>query len=161
MITENGIVVALDPDAIWIETIRKSTCEACSAQKGCGQQLMSSISGRMARIRVLTQYAPQSQYRIGEQVTVGIPDNAVVLGSLLVYSVPLLTMILAAIAAGKLWPGDLVAAISGLAGLVLGGVVVRLLSWRQRNNPDLQPVLLKPVQSVPINPLKVLNDIYR
>ena len=44
MLTETGRVVAVDGDRLWVETIRKSTCGSCAAQKGCGHGLLNRIS---------------------------------------------------------------------------------------------------------------------
>jgi len=150
LITEIGTVVAVEPDAVWVETIRQSTCEACSARNGCGQKMLASIAGRMARIRVMTATAPTMDCRTGDRVLVGIPENVVVLGSLQVYLIPLLAMVGATVFADRYWSGDLQVGLAGIAGLLIGGLLVRWLSWRQRHNPNLQPVLLNFVEQTPV-----------
>lgn len=43
MIEEQGRVVATEPGAVWVETVRRSTCSSCSANAGCGQGLMQRL----------------------------------------------------------------------------------------------------------------------
>ena len=40
MLTETGRVVAVDDDGLWVETVRRSTCNACGVRQGCGHGLL-------------------------------------------------------------------------------------------------------------------------
>ena len=54
MLVESGRVVAIEPDAVWVETLRRSTCGACEVRNGCGHGLLNRIGdGRRACLRVL------------------------------------------------------------------------------------------------------------
>ena len=55
MIVETGTVVAIEADSLWVETIQKTACEVCVAQKGCGTRVLSKLTGKTNRIRVLLQ----------------------------------------------------------------------------------------------------------
>jgi sigma-E factor negative regulatory protein RseC len=52
MILETGVVVAVESDGLWVETIQKSACEVCVAEKGCGQKFLSKLAGKTVSIRV-------------------------------------------------------------------------------------------------------------
>ncbi|WP_300492285.1 SoxR reducing system RseC family protein, partial [uncultured Alcanivorax sp.] len=53
MLLEQGTVVAVEADAIWVETVRASTCGACKAKAGCGHHLVNQQqSGQRAHLRV-------------------------------------------------------------------------------------------------------------
>ena len=39
MVKEQGRVVAVEPDGVWIETLRRSACSSCAGKSGCGQHL--------------------------------------------------------------------------------------------------------------------------
>ena len=43
MLIETGRVVAVEAneEALWVETIRQSTCGSCAANKGCGHGLLN------------------------------------------------------------------------------------------------------------------------
>ena len=142
MITESGRVVAVEKDSLWVETVRKSTCNSCVAEKGCGQSLIARWGGHAGYLRVLLQGRDAGRYQIGDQVSIGIAEDVVVKGSLLAYLVPLLALV-AGSGLGHGLVGTEVAAVCGAAGgLALGAVVVRWHAHRNRDNERMQPVLI-------------------
>lgn len=154
MLLESGSVVAVEAEAVWVETLRQSTCGSCSAQKGCGHGLLNRIgSGRRHYIRVLpgAGLAP-GECRVGDTVDIALPESVILRGSMLVYVVPMLAMLTGALAGSVLWPGggDLTALAGAAAGLATGLGAVRLHAARHREDPALQPTLVarRPV-SVP------------
>ena len=146
MLVETGRVVAVEPGALWVETIRQSTCGSCAANKGCGHGLLNRIAdGRTGYIRVLAGPAGTGDCAIDDQVRISIPEQVILRGSLVVYVLPLLCMLVGAAGADILWPaGSELAAIGGaLAGLLLGFALVRWHAWRHRHDSALQPTLLE------------------
>ena len=140
MILETGVVVAVESDGLWVETIQKSACEVCVAEKGCGQKFLSKLAGKTVSIRVLRNKMSAEQYSVGQSVTIGIPEDVIVMASLLVYLLP----IFAAIGGAWLFSGsDLQAVAGALGGLVLGGLVVNLHSVRKRDDVRFNPVLIE------------------
>ena len=107
-VIESGRVVAIDADALWVETIRRSTCESCNAQKACGHGLLNKATqGKASRVRVLAAADTLGGYRINDQVDIGIPATVLVSGALIVYLLPLFTMLMAALLVSYWLPGDL------------------------------------------------------
>jgi sigma-E factor negative regulatory protein RseC len=89
MVEENALVVATEGDEAWVETSRRSSCGSCEA-KGCGTGALSRVLGRRSqRLRVKNPIAAQA----GDAVVLGIPESALLLGSLVVYLVPLLALL--------------------------------------------------------------------
>ena len=80
MIEERGRVLSVEDGAVWVETVRRSTCGSCQARAGCGQALMQRLGSgaRQGFIRVTVD----RDYHIGEEIIIGIPEDAVVRGSL-------------------------------------------------------------------------------
>lgn len=145
MLEEQGKVVRVDSHALWVETLQASTCGACRARSGCGQKALAGVLQTSSLLRILLDGHPSHQFYPGQAVTIGIPENVVVLGSLAVYMVPLLAMLGAAGVASGFGAGELPAVFAGIAGLLAGSGTVRYFSWRSRDNPAFQPVLLGPV----------------
>lgn len=142
MLEEQGRVVAIEADALWVETIQTSTCGACRARSGCGQRALAGVLRTASTLRIsLAGRAPENFY-LDQQITIGIPDHVVVAGSLAVYLLPLLAMLLGAGLATRIGAGELGVVLTALLGLLAGGALVRFLSWRVRSNPSLQPLLL-------------------
>ena len=144
MPTETGRIVAIDADSLWVETIRKSTCGSCSAQKGCGHGLLNRIrDGQRGLVRVLPGAYSLADCRIDDEVSISLPDEVVLRGSLIVYMLPLVTMLAGAVAGSRWlsWSQDLAAVAGAMAGFAVGLALVRWHAWRHRDDAGLQPVL--------------------
>ena len=156
MITETGRVVAVEPDSLWVETIRKSACESCSGQKGCGHGLLNKVgAGRCHQVRVLLGAYRAEDFQLNDEVEIAIPERVLVQGALLVYLLPLLLLALAAILAESWFGGDVAAVLGAGLGLLLGLLLVRLHAHFNRNNQHLQPQLIKRSDAVIAQPLMV------
>lgn len=151
MIKETGRVVAIEEDGVWVETIQQSACQTCVAEKGCGQSLIAKMTGKTTAIRALPGLCDLSHIGRDDRVVIGIPEHVVVSGTLLVYLLPLLTMISGALLSGSLATtspaSDIYTALGGLLGLVAGGLIVRGHSYLNRNNIDVHPMLLEQLSS--------------
>jgi len=149
MLTETGRVVALETDGLWVETIRSSTCGTCSAQKGCGHSLLNRISdGKRGYVRVLPGGQVIENFKIGDQVLIGIPEEVILRSSFIAYILPLMGMLSGALAAVKwLGNGDLLALLGAAGGLAVGFALVRWHGARHRHDPEFQPVLQSAVTS--------------
>jgi len=141
MILETGTVVAVEADSLWVETIQRSTCEACAAKKGCGQRVLSKLTGKTNRIRVL--FGAQSPKKVspGQSVTIGIPEDVIVSGSILVYILPVVAAVIGAWLLGS--QNDALGILGAARGLLLSGLIVNLQSKKARNDLRLNPVLLQ------------------
>lgn len=139
MITESGKVVAVTGDHAWVQTIRTSACQSCSARNGCGQKVLASAtSGRANQVRVLNSV----NACVGEEVTLGIEESALLSASLLVYALPLLLMVAASIIGHYLSGGSDFAAMAGAAaGLASGFLVSR--QWQRRQTGGYEPRMLR------------------
>ena len=144
MLLETGRVVAIEADGVWVETIRKTTCGSCAAQKGCGHGLLNSISsGRRSLIRALPGKLHPSECRVDDEVQISIPDEVILRGSFIVYIVPLVFMLLGTImGSGYASNVDLGGAAGAAAGFLLGFALVRVHAWRHRDDRTLQPTLV-------------------
>lgn len=158
MLIETGRVVAVEPDGLWVETIRKSTCGTCAAQKGCGHGLLNRISdGKRGYIRVLPGSRGPADCNVDDQVRISIPEEVILRGSVIVYMLPLFCMLAGAAAAVAVLPGvqDVLAALGAAAGFALGFALVRWHAWRHRNDHSLQPTLLEVLRPL-ADPIRVV-----
>lgn len=142
MILESGRIVSIEAEGVWVETIRQSACGSCQAEKGCGQRLLNKWDGHTSYIWVLLEGRDPAQYALGDEIQIGIPEEVVAKGSLLVYWVPIIALVVATAVAHQQFAHEGITTLAGFAGLILGGLIVRWRSWHTRLNPDLQPVLV-------------------
>ena len=141
MIEEPGIVLAVDTDGVWVATQRKTTCGSCSAKAACGQGILNSLSAdkQPHTIKVRSDL----QLREGDQVTLGVSENALVRSAFLVYMLPLLAMLASAIAVSTLEVSEPWVILAGVLGFVGGAASVRFLSSRYLDETTMQPVVLR------------------
>lgn len=141
MIEEPGRVIALEAGAVWVETLRKSTCSSCSANAGCGQGLMDKLG--VGRNRGLVRALSDLQLQVGDSVVIGVREELLLRGAFLVYLLPLVCLFAFALFARWLGLSEPLVILSGLTGLVLAWLVVRWRSRRTAGDPALQPVVVR------------------
>ena len=147
MIEEEATVVAVEGDFAIINVARQSTCGQCAAAKGCGTSVFANWYGkRMNQMRVINPI----QASVGDQVIVGMKEDALLKASLLIYLMPLVVMgafaIIGRWLAGQLFHVDVSDAmlmLFAVVGLLLALYVVRQFQRRVQNNPDYHPVILR------------------
>ncbi|MDX1398095.1 MAG: SoxR reducing system RseC family protein [Oceanospirillum sp.] len=151
MLEEQAIVVEVSSDGVWVETCRQTACQACSAKSSCGHSLLSKISsGKTQRLQVKTDKSLQ----VGDQVVLGLGEGAFIRGSALVYLLPLLALMIGALAGDHFFGQDSAMSfvLAGL-GLLAGFAYVRWYSWQHRQDSQYQPVVLRKLPFVGDIPL--------
>lgn len=154
MIEEQATVISVDGDFVWVESIRLSTCNSCSAQKGCGQQAIAKgIGQQRQQFKVLLN---NHSLCAGDEITIAMPDEAFLKLSLLVYFVPLAGLIVGALVGFGLM-GEALSILLGAAGLAGGLYLLRRLSLRYSHDPDYQPQVLYRDGTGEFQPLKIIE----
>lgn len=148
MLTETGRILAKDTHYIWVETIKKSTCGTCAAEKGCGQSLLAKIGlGKRRHTAIpLALAGDQSLIAslvVGDDVTLSIEDNAVVTASMIAYLLPLMTMLLFALLGQYLSFSEPVLIGLSAIGLGLGFLCVRLHAMFRSHQATYLPKITK------------------
>jgi sigma-E factor negative regulatory protein RseC len=144
MIEESARVIDIEGTQLVLEAEVKTSCQSCSAQKGCGTSLLSRHVGRkLSRFRIENTL----NAKIGDEIVVGLSEQAMLRGSILVYLFPLLSMLLAAgLADAELAPmpgRDLLVALAGFSGLGLAVLALRSKLAGTRSQQQLAPVAIR------------------
>ena len=142
MIKEITTVIRVGADCLWVEAVQQSACGSCKARSGCGQAVLAGLSGRTAQIRALLEDSDETRYQVGQEVEIGIPDDVVVKGSLFIYFLPLLGLLLGAGIVDSWLENELLTVVAAGAGLLLGGLLVRMVSLLMSNEARLQPTVI-------------------
>lgn len=123
---QTGVVVDASEAGARVRFEPPSECRRCLSGRGCG----AGVFGRLFARRGSELHVPNAcDLQPGQQVRVGVPENALLALALLLYGLPLVVFILVAGFAATLVPAglaqDLLALASGLlaaaASLVLAG----------------------------------------
>jgi len=145
MIEERARVIAVENNQLLLEAETRAACNACAAKQGCGTSVLSKWVGRK-----FTRFqAPNTvNARVGDEVVVGLAEEAMLKGSVFVYLLPLLAMIGFALLADSLISTDtasrdLLVLVSAVAGFALMLVISRLFLSTGNNKSRLTPVVLR------------------
>ena len=142
MITEKAEVIAVDGSYAVVQTQRHSTCDGCSANKGCGNALLSKLVGaRFMRINVINKAGA----KVGDTVQLGMQESGLLKSALLVYALPIVCIPLfigVASIITQSMPSDGAAIVIALLGFGCGFVLARRISARLSENPKFHPVIL-------------------
>ncbi len=146
MIEETAIVTRTAEGIAWVQTRRKAACGDCSLNKGCGVSVLEKMLGdRNTTLKVIDPIASRS----GDEVAIGIRESALVEGSVAVYIVPLVAMILFAILGSAVvapWyglPAEGSSILMALLGLAVGFGWVSAFSRRIKQDTRYQPIILR------------------
>lgn len=143
MITETGHVLEVEADHAWVACLRQVGCARCAEGKGCGGGIIGKMMGdRLHRVRVATGDVPVTP---GDQVVIGLREDAVMRAAVVVYLLPLVAALGAGILAWSAVGGDLAAALGALAGLAGGLFWARRYSERHARDARFEPVILERV----------------
>ena len=147
MLEEAAQVIRIEKNqVVWVETQRRSGCDSCAGEKACGTAILSKVLGNRRNVVRALSAIP---LKVGDRVIIGIREQALVRGSLAVYAVPVLLLLLGGLigelgAQQFIWEnGELVSVLLGLSGLLAGLVWLKRFTHRIQDDPNFQPVVLR------------------
>jgi sigma-E factor negative regulatory protein RseC len=146
VIEESATVTQVGEGFAWVETQRQSACGACAVRTGCGTATLAKVLGqRQRQLRAINRIGAH----VGDRVVIGLAEGALLQGSVAVYLVPLLAMMLAA-GLGEMLAANLgiqrteaMAVALGLLGIVGGLLWVRAFARRVEGDERYQPTLVR------------------
>ena len=147
MIEQVATVTAIDGNSAWVETQRQSACGACAMNKGCGAGLFAKAFGfNTPKLKVMHKH----DIEVGDNVVIGIDEQALVRGSFAAYMMPILFMLgFAMLGEGVTsnWQvgldADFVGILTGIMGLMLGLMWLKRYSARIVHDRRYQPSIIK------------------
>lgn len=106
-----------NPPMATIEIVRTTACSLCGQTSGCGNAFWGKLFAHKA-----TSFRAQNHIRaqVGQRVVVGIDERAVMKSALILYLLPLVSMLIGAISASQVNNTDLSAMLGAIIGLGLG-----------------------------------------
>ena len=143
MIEKSARVLRLEGELAVLEVEQQTACGQCAAKSGCGTSVLAGLFGRKSEFRAWNRIGA----RTGQSVTVGIPENVLIKASLLMYFLPLITLIVGAATGLWLMQGHILAEpvsiVAGIGGFGIGILLYRLAAFKLQSNPGNLPVLVK------------------
>ncbi|CCQ72918.1 SoxR reducing system RseC family protein [Magnetospira sp. QH-2] len=145
LVEGTAVVLAVSAEAVWLRAETKSACGGCSSSKSCGVSALSKFIGlKEVKFRLDNSFDATP----GERVVVGVTQSALLRASLVAYMVPVLGMIIAAVAAsGAGLPEWGTVAAAGV-GLTAGFGLAQIIGRRPGALESLHPVYLRRVKDL-------------
>ena len=146
MIEERAVILSLESEAsaadstATLEIERKIACGLCGQTRGCGNSIWGKLFAHQS-----TAFKAQNliNAKVGDSVIVGINEKALLKSALLLYILPLATMLIGAILATQIHDTNSYAMLGALVGLVLGLVWVKGHTMSSSYFKLQQPVILR------------------
>lgn len=144
MMTEEGCVLSVDEDGLWVETQQSSACGQCAARKGCGQSFLAkSLMAKMTSVKAYFGSSNKRIWKPGDRVVIGIEESALLKATLISYFIPLCMLLLGAWLGSAFGDGDVYGAIGATLGLLLGFAWVRSYSKRVKNKRNYHAIVIE------------------
>ena len=151
MIEEQAQVVEIKDDHLVLQVQTKSACGSCVAKAGCGTSVLAKVVGRKF---TRFQAANNVKAEVGDTVIVGIAEDALLKGSLMMYIVPIMGMLIFALLGDYFFTDadyviehdrDVKIALSSIVGLFLGSLLSRWYFKRDNSVQLYSPVVLRKI----------------
>ncbi len=146
MIEESATVVQVNDGYTIVTTRQRAACGSCQSAGSCSTTVLSGLfKRRQNQLRVLNPIAAKP----GEQVIIGLQEQALLKVSFSAYLLPLACMLLSAIAMQRMSDrfmlplGELPSIVGGLLGLIIGLFLFKRLSVRRSSDSNYQAVILR------------------
>lgn len=152
MIEERAVILSLEKPAshntsvdqvnqiATLEIERKTACGICGQTRGCGNSIWGKLFAHHS-----TAFKAQNRInaKVGDSVIVGINEKALLKSAMLLYILPLASMLIGAILAKQFNSTELAAMLGAVSGLVLGLLWVKGHTLSSNYFSLQQPVILR------------------
>jgi len=153
MMREWATVVAWRDGIATLHTEAKTSCNSCSARKGCGSHMLNKLGPKDAHVMEIASATPLQP---GQRIELGIKESSLLGSALLVYMTPLFGLFLLAGLFQALFHSDLASACGALLGGIGGFIVARGVSVKVGDRAAFQPVILN--VALPPDTLRVESE---
>ena len=143
MLKESVIVMSYDAETglAKVKCQSQSACGACSAREACGTASLSELNGKRGEhIFTLETITP---LRTGQMVEIGLEEKSMLFSVLLMYIVPLFTLLVATLLSNYISENELIRAILIFMLTALSFVMVKRYTRKLDQQTEFQPVLLR------------------
>jgi len=127
MIEQRARVVGTEGGFALVEAAPSGGCAACGVQGGCGVSKLGKLLPRRSRV---LRVANELGARPGDEVTLGVAEDALLASALAAYLPPLAGLLAGALLGGAFGPDDMWPMLGAGGGLLLGIAASRPLSRR-------------------------------
>ncbi|BFU60596.1 MULTISPECIES: SoxR reducing system RseC family protein [Rodentibacter] len=141
MLKESAVVIGYEKGMARVKCQSQSACGQCAAKNSCGTSGLSELNGK--RGEHIFNIETLMPLREGQIVEIGLEEKSVLFSALLMYIVPLFTLLFSTLLSDYISENEIIRA--GLIFLVtaLSFFVVKNYTRKLGQQTEFQPVLLR------------------
>ncbi|EIJ69035.1 SoxR reducing system RseC family protein [Pasteurella bettyae] len=141
MLTESAVVINYQAGQATVKCQAKSACGSCAAKTACGTSVLSELTGEMSE-HILT-VETITPLQVGQQVEIGLEERSLIFSALLVYVVPLITLLFSTFIAEQLFTQEWISALFIFILTALSFFAVSVYSKKINKKSAFKPILLR------------------
>ena len=93
MLTESAVVIEYESGKAKVKCQSQSACGSCAAKAACGNSALSELTGSGARGEHIFTIETITPLKVGQRVEIGLSEHSLIKSALLMYCVPLFTLL--------------------------------------------------------------------
>ncbi|WP_424406996.1 SoxR reducing system RseC family protein [Pasteurella sp. PK-2025] len=141
MLKESAVVIAYEMGMAKVKCQSQSACGACAAKNACGASALSELTGEVGEhIFTVETMIP---LKVGQRVEIGLAEKSLILSALLIYIVPLLTILISTLIADYLFSHELLSALFIFFCTAFSFLLIRIYAKQLNQKAAYKPILLR------------------
>ncbi len=143
MLTESAVVIEYESGKAKVKCQSQSACGSCAAKSACGNSALSELTGSGARGEHIFTIETITPLKVGQRVEIGLSEHSLIKSALLMYCVPLFTLLFSTLLFDSLLSHELVSVFFIFISTTLSFLGVRWYAQKLNHKSAYQPVLLR------------------
>jgi len=144
ILTEQGIIVAIEGTDVFVETQRSTGCSGCSSESGCGTSALAQLFTGTSKAPIKVNKSLECH--VGDSVELQLDESRLLQHSFMAYGLPLIGLFLFAIMFSGLAENVLqLSIVMSDVSAIVGGIVGLFLGWwlTRKIYKPVMPILSK------------------
>ena len=143
MLTESAVVIEYESGKAKVKCQSQSACGSCAAKSACGNSALSELTGSGARGEHIFTVETITPLKVGQRVEIGLSEHSLIKSALLMYCVPLFTLLFSTLLFDSFLSHELVSVFFIFISTALSFLGVRWYAQKLNRKSAYQPVLLR------------------
>jgi sigma-E factor negative regulatory protein RseC len=139
MLKEIGLVTKIENNIAWVNTQSKLACSSCQVSSTCGNGILEKyLAGKIFISKIDNEIGA----KVGDEVIIEIPKSSVTKASLLIYGIPLFSLMLGAFLGELLFTSELMSIFLSIVCMALGLFAIHLYNRKLASSEIFVPKMV-------------------
>ena len=141
MLRESAVVIGYENGIAKVKCQSQSACGQCAAKNSCGTSSLSELNGK--RGEHIFNVETMMPLREGQMVEIGLEEKSMLFSALLMYIVPLFTLLLATLISPYFTENELARTAIIIISTAIAFIAIKRYSQKFSSKEEFKPVLLR------------------